>query len=47
MTAVAPLVVVGADAGYDVSFGIIDRGRNVRSSAAVLSAEALPHDPSS
>ena len=28
--------------GYDVSFGLIDRDRNVRPSAQVLAAEALP-----
>ncbi len=29
--------------GYDVDFGIVDRDRNVRPSAAVLRAEAHPH----
>ena len=27
--------------GYDISFGLIDRDRNVRPSAAILSHEAL------
>ncbi len=32
--------------GYDISFGLIDRDRNVRPSAAILSNEALSHPAS-